>query len=144
MDLHLVRYDCTPDRTIGKLAVDGIFECLTLEDAIRTGPKVPGATAIPSGRYRVIINYSTRFDRQLPLLLNVPHFFGVRIHPGNTSADTTGCILVGQSRFHDSILSSRLAMASLQPKIAAALARNQDVWLQIDNPTDPSKGLVLT
>ena len=75
--------------------LDGRFGVLHLEDVVRQGEKVPGQTAIPEGIYTVQITFSNRFKRDLPLLLNVPNFEGIRIHPGNTDADTEGCILVG-------------------------------------------------
>lgn len=104
---------------IGELLVDGIFECFTLEDPERE-VKIKGETAIPKGTYKVIINESNRFKRQLPLLLNVPNFEGVRIHSGNTNHDTEGCILVGQSRNKNYIGQSRKAFAKLFKKMQKA------------------------
>jgi len=69
----------------------------------------------------------------LPLLLDVPGFSGIRIHSGNTAADTSGCLLVGQSSAVDSIFGSRLALAALQSKIAGALVRGEAVWIEIRN-----------
>jgi len=134
VELLLQRDPSVDGTTMGKLFVEGRFECLTLEDPVRDGPKISDETAIPAGRYRVLVTLSQRFGRMLPLLVDVPGFTGVRIHPGNTSADTSGCILVGQSRAHDSIASSRLAMAELQPQIAGALARGDDVFITVANP----------
>lgn len=134
MELHLVRSDVTPTLTIGRLAIDGVWECWTLEDPIREGPKIPGESAIPAGRYEVVITRSLRFQRMLPLLLKVPHFEGVRIHAGNTAADTEGCILVGQSRAMNSIVQSALALGELQRKIAGAQARGDRVWIAIEDP----------
>jgi hypothetical protein len=134
MELMLLREPSVDGCTIGKLSVDGGFECFTLEDVIRNGPKISDQTAIPPGRYRVVITMSNRFGRMLPQLVDVPGFEGIRIHPGNTAADTSGCILVGQSRANDSVSSSRLAMEQLQRKIAGALARNQDVFITVVNP----------
>lgn len=100
--------------TIGELYVGGIFECFTLEDRIRArGIKIYGRTAIPEGVYPYIIDYSQRFARMMPHILNVPGFSGVRIHPGNTAAATEGCILVGLQRGVDRIISSRLAYDAL-------------------------------
>lgn len=131
MTLDLYREPSSKVSTIGRLSVDGVYECWTLEDVVRDGPKVMHETAIPAGMYRVVMTRSQRFGVMLPLLLDVPDFTGIRIHAGNTDADTSGCILVGQSRAHDSILSSRLALAALQPKIAGALARGERVSIVV-------------
>jgi hypothetical protein len=119
MELNVKRTDLSENSTIGELSVDGQFECYTLEDKVRL-VKIKGVTAIPAGRYEVIINYSQRFNRQLPLLMNVPDFEGVRIHPGNTAADTEGCILVGQTKGEGFVGQSRLAFEQLFNKLQAA------------------------
>ena len=95
MLIEVKRFEFKDTYTVGKMYIDNIYECYTLEDVVRTGAKVNGQTAIPTGTYNVIINHSNRFNRDLPLLENVPNFTGVRIHSGNTSANTEGCILVG-------------------------------------------------
>ena len=104
---------------IGEMTVDGIFECFTLEDVERP-VKIKGETAIPKGSYKVIINESNRFKRLLPLVLNVPGFEGIRIHPGNTNHDTEGCILVGRTRSKDFIGQSRKAFTCLFTKMQLA------------------------
>ncbi|MEP6877471.1 MAG: DUF5675 family protein [Nitrosospira sp.] len=119
MELNVKRTDLSENSTIGELSVDGQFECYTLEDKVRP-VKIKGETAITAGRYEVIINYSQRFNRQLPLLMNVPDFEGVRIHPGNTAADTEGCILVGQTKSEGFVGQSRLAFEQLFNKLQAA------------------------
>jgi len=106
----------TDNSVIGEMLIDGVFECFTLEDAERPA-KIKGETAIPKGTYRVIINESNRFKRQLPLLLNVPGFEGVRIHSGNSNHDTEGCILVGQTRNKNYIGQSRKAFDKLFKKM---------------------------
>lgn len=132
MTLDLYREPSSEVSTSGRLAIAGVFECWTLEDIVRDGPKVAHETAIPAGRYQVVITRSQRFECMLPLLLDVPGFEGIRIHAGNTDKDTSGCLLVGQSRgAHDSILSSRLALAALQPKIAGAIARGERVHIVV-------------
>jgi len=127
--------------TLGSLYVDGEFECFTLEDTIRevsgqpvSSWKIPGETAIPSGTYQLTVNLSNRFQRLMPELLNVPGFAGVRIHPGNSAADTEGCILVGRSRGAAMVLESRLAFRSLFPKIQAAVDGGEPVQIRIVNP----------
>ena len=79
MDLRVKRLEFSDDSTIGELSVDGQFECYTLEDKVRP-VKIKGKTAIPAGQYEVVINFSQRFQKPLPLLLNVPNFAaGARI-----------------------------------------------------------------
>lgn len=131
IDHRIVKGDVPASRTIGKLYVEGTFQCYTLEDQVRLGPKVPGETAIPAGRYRVSITYSPRFRKPLPILHDVPGFEGVRIHAGNTSEDTEGCILVGMGRTTDSIVTSRVALGNLQHTIARALEAGDEVWITV-------------
>lgn len=119
-----------PDLTRGTLSIDGHTFCYTCEDAVRD-VKIPGQTAIPAGRYKVIITFSNRFQKPLPLLLDVPDFSGVRIHAGNTSADTEGCILVGMHRTDTGVSASQMAVGLLQPQIQEALDAKDEVWLEI-------------
>lgn len=110
--LNLQRIAEKPDYTIGRLYINGVRFCDTLEPPVRDlqadgSGKVAGKTAIPAGEYYVQVTQSPRFRRLLPLLLNVPHFSGVRIHAGNTVADTQGCILVGENRQVGKVLNSR-------------------------------------
>lgn len=129
MDLKLVRTDLTSQSTIGELSVDGKFECYTLEDVVRP-VKIKGMTAIPAGSYEVVISHSARFQRLLPLLLNVPNFDGIRIHAGNTAADTEGCLLVGQAKASNAISGSRNAFDALFAKLQAAAAREK-IFIEI-------------
>lgn len=83
MELRLKRKALEPEYTIGDLFINGEFFCNTLEDTYRDlskEKKIPGKTAIPYGKYEVILNYSPRFKKELPRLLNVPHFDGILIH----------------------------------------------------------------
>lgn len=140
MTIYVTRDDCTPDRTLGTMRFGDGFVCHTLEDPMREGEKVYGDTAIPLGTYRVTITRSKRFNKMMPLLHNVPNFGGVRLHCGNNTDDTSGCILVGMDRNADAdsdglqLLSSRDAMNEVQPRIASALARGEEVWLDIVAP----------
>jgi|WetSurSiteA1Bulk_404760.scaffolds.fasta_scaffold187182_1 hypothetical protein len=121
LNLEVKRIIFYPDCTIGELYSNGQFECNTLEDTVRLpGVKVYGKTAIPIGKYRVAVDYSNRFKRLLPHLLDVPQFEGIRIHPGNKAEDTEGCILVGKKVNGRMIEESRLAFNALLPKIQAA------------------------
>ena len=130
MELVLTRDAFLPTRTLGKLYADNVFECFTCEDAVRDA-KIHGQTAIPKGRYRVVITLSNRFKRELPLLLNVENFTGVRIHSGNTEADTEGCILCGATRNDSGVFSSRTATNNLILKIRNAISAGREVWITI-------------
>lgn len=132
LDLVLERVQLDTDVTIGSLTLDGEWRCWTLEDPVRApGVKVPGHTAIPPGRYRLAITHSNRFKRQLPLLQGVPGFEGVRIHAGNTAADTEGCILVGADRYPKSVGRSRVAFAALFVELQAAHKAGRPMYLRI-------------
>lgn len=111
MELTLVRTWDSAQSTIGELYVNEVPErfCYVLEDVVRSGPKVYGNTAIPSGRYEIAITFSNRFQKYLPLLINVPGFAGIRIHPGNTAADTEGCLLPGFTKGKNFVGESRKA-----------------------------------
>lgn len=132
MKLRLKRQDYSDARTIGRLSIDGVDFCFTLEDTVRTGPKVPGKTAIPSGTYAVKLTMSPRFGRILPLLVDVPGFDGVRIHPGNTAADTDGCILVGYTEAPGFVGRSRDAFARVFALISAARSAGETVTITIE------------
>ena len=109
MKLTIKRIAKKPTYTIGKLYIDGKYYCDTLEDPVRDltkEAKIAGNTAIPAGTYRVSVTYSPKFGRDLPLIENVPHFTGIRIHRGNTPADTAGCILVGENKAVGKVLNS--------------------------------------
>jgi hypothetical protein len=132
MKLRLERAEQHPEFTIGQLYVDGHYECWVLEDMVRApGVKVPGETAIPEGDYRVVVDYSTRFKRPMPHILDVPGFEGIRIHSGNVVADTEGCLLVGCDRVGGSVQRSREAYAALLPKLVRAIEAGEEVWIAV-------------
>lgn len=141
MDLVLKREPSTPTSTPGRLllrsATGDTFLAFTLEDIVRNhGCKIPGKTAIPAGSYEIRITMSNRFKRLLPLLLAVPDFDGVRIHGGNTSADTEGCILVGSVRNSvDRISNCAPALGRVMQIIQDAAARREAVFLIIEGAT---------
>ena len=84
MELVLRRKFKGPKYTIGDLSINGRFFCNVIEDVVRpAGVKIYGETAIPYGEYKVVMRYSPKFKKVLPLLLDVPMFEGVRIHAGN-------------------------------------------------------------
>lgn len=124
--------------THGELTIDGnSFKCFTLEDKVRDGDifkaKVQNQTAIPAGRYEVILNMSNRFKRYMPLLLNVPNFAGIRIHNGNTKEHTEGCILVGYENGNDGFLgNSRAAFTDLM-KVLSKVEKKEKIFITITN-----------
>lgn len=93
MVLQLIRENMSGLATEGKLFIDGVFECHTLEDTDRHlengGKKIYGQTAIPRGIYDMDITYSNRFKKEMPIILNVPFFEGIRIHSGNYAGQET-------------------------------------------------------
>lgn len=143
MELKLQRTSMGQMATLGTLDCelagnpDSVFRCYTLEDVDRRleanpSAKIPGQTCIPRGRYKVIINMSNRFKKLLPLLLNVPGFEGVRIHTGNTPADTDGCILVGARPTSEAFIpNSRVTFDELFKRMQSALNSGEEVWITI-------------
>lgn len=119
--------------TMGTVTVDGDHVCYTCEDPIRDA-KVAGDTCIPPGIYAVIVTPSMRFGRKLPLLVDVPGFSGIRIHPGNTQADTQGCILPGLKMTPPMVFRSTDACTVWQSMIETALLGGRAVTLEVRNP----------
>lgn len=141
MKLMLDRCWLTATSTIGKLRIDEVFECYTLEDRYRPPPepKVPRETCIPVGNYEIVITHSPRFRVMMPLLVDVPGFVGVRIHPGNTPMDTDGCILVGRARDGNAVAQSRSAYDALFGKLQNAVLRGEKI--HIDVRLSPHEGV---
>lgn len=140
MRLELVRSTFGENTTTGDLYADGVWECFCLEDRVRpAGEKVPGETAIPEGVYPLIVTPSPRFKRRLPLLVNVPGFDGIRIHPGNSHKDTEGCILVGEgvNQFSAEPLLTKSVSAfnRLFEMIEEALAAGESITVSVRNAT---------
>lgn len=116
MKLTLTRNSGTKGYTEGKLYIDGVYFCDTLEDEERA-VKIPRETAIPKGHYKVLLTMSARFKKVMPLLCNVANFEGIRIHNGNTKDHTEGCILVGKKVKPGFVGSSRVTFAALMKKL---------------------------
>jgi hypothetical protein len=137
MKLRLSRESFPSNATIGKLYVNGAYECATLEDEDRKlelgGVKVYGRTCIPRGHYDVVITYSNRFKRELPLLMRVPQFDGIRIHPGNTHEDTDGCILLGVlNEKGDRLVMSRTTFNGFYTRLEHAIGRGEAVTMDVE------------
>lgn len=129
MELKIVREPneiCTP----GKFYINDVFFAYCLEDKERL-VKVAAKTAIPRGRYAVTLTMSNRFKRIMPLVLNVPNFEGVRIHGGNTDADTHGCPLIGKRRDLNKIWECAEVNEKLITKMQKAMADKEKIFLTI-------------
>ncbi len=131
MILRVVREPSAHGRTRGSLYVDRVWCCWTLEDEVRD-VKIPAETAIPAGQYAVRLSLSQRFQRVLPELVAVPNFTGVRIHAGNTIADTEGCLLVGRVRSAHGVLESKLALLELMESLRRATAAGDSITITIE------------
>ena len=151
MELILERIAKRKTYTIGRLYIqrrvddeylagtENQYFCDTLEptwrDYANGAYKVKGRSAIPEGRYAVVISYSPKFKQWLPILLGGPEFNrkwqGIRIHAGNTANDTEGCILVGKNRLVGQVVDSRIWLHRLKQKIVEAKGRGEAVWLTV-------------
>ena len=150
MLIEITRDAFSEKSSSGKLLINGEFICYTLEDAARAyGVKVDGKTCLPSGTYSVTITPSVRFKRPMILIYTNPtdltcdlggiKFSGIRIHGGNTSENTEGCILVARvrdsvDRIHDS--EEDLVFS----RVKAAIDSGDKVSMVIRNVTDRRNG----
>ena len=118
MRLTLKRIANRKDYCIGKLYINGKYFCDTLEDVDRglddsmteddiKKIKIKGETAIPVGIYTVLLTYSPKYKKVMPLINNVKGYSGIRIHSGNSSKDTEGCLLVGKNTVVGRLTDSR-------------------------------------
>lgn len=153
MELKLKRIALRDTYTIGRLYVDNHYFCDTLEDRVRDinkdgdlndigEGKVYGKTAIPYGRYEITMKvqspkYSQRASYAwckgyLPRLLNVPHFDGILIHAGNTSEDSSGCVLCGENKVKGQVINSMATLKRLIPMLKRASDNNEKIWITIE------------
>lgn len=138
MKLELVRIANRPTYCIGKLYIDGVWFCDTIEDTDRglddsmsvdeiLKKKIKGETAIPTGVYKVEITYSPKYKRMMPLLIGVKGYSGVRIHSGNTAKYTEGCLLVGRNTVVGMVTESR----NTYQRLFARLQNAKDISIEI-------------
>ncbi|MBP3353317.1 MAG: hypothetical protein J6L02_01515 [Bacteroidales bacterium] len=142
MEIKVKRLYIKEEYTIGKMYINGMCFCDTLEDKVRDlnkdgdlsdngEGKVYAQTAIPYGKYKVIVSFSPKFKRMLPRLLDVPHFEGILIHRGNTAKDSAGCILVGENRVKGQLLNSTPYEKRLIAICLNAQLQNEDITIEI-------------
>jgi hypothetical protein len=142
VNLRLERRYFNETYTIGDLYVDGVFFSNTLEDKVRDlnkdgdlddegETKIPGFTAIPFGRYRVIITRSPKFQRELPEILDVHNFTSIRIHAGNSSADSAGCVLVGENKIKGRLVNSRYWESQLMERLKHFLIYGHELFINV-------------
>lgn len=139
MELKLNRIFLGSSATIGELLVNDKHLCDTLEDRVRPeGEKVYGKTAIPEGTYEVKLTHSPRFKKILPEILNVSNFSGIRIHTGNSSKDTEGCILVGtwDGEKEDWVGNSRIAFDELMSLLEEATNNKEKITITVKSLLD--------
>lgn len=139
MQLKLNRIFKTNTFTIGELYINEKYVTDTLEDRVRPeGEKVYGKTAIPEGTYEVKLTHSPRFKKILPEILNVPNFSGIRIHTGNSSKDTEGCILVGtwDGEKEDWVGNSRIAFDELMTLLEEATNNKEKITITVKSLLD--------
>ena len=146
MELKQLRKFKGSEYTISDFYVDGVKLCNICEDPVRVlvdknkdgdfddpgEGKVYANTAIPAGRYEVVITYSNRFKKHLPLLLNVPGYSGIRIHPGNSAVDTAGCLLPGINDIKGRVSQSSKYFTLIFDKISNAInVKHEKVFINI-------------
>lgn len=146
MKLKLERKFKGTEYTIGDLFIDGVLFSNILEDVVRGltdknddgdfddkgEGKVYGETAIPAGTYKIVITYSNRFKRELPLLLNVPGYEGIRIHGGNSAVDTHGCLLPGINNIKGKVTKSKETTELLISEIKDSIDNGESVTITIE------------
>lgn len=121
--------------TIGKLFVREKYLCDTLEDKVRVlnseENKINKQTAIPVGKYKVILSWSGHFQCMMPELLDVPYFKYIRIHWGNDIDDTDGCILVGENKVKGKVINSKAAYKKLMDILEPAIKSGEEVYITV-------------
>lgn len=138
---------------IGRLYVNGVLFCNTLEDKDRglkqtdslatiKSKKVYGETAIPTGTYEIDMTitspkysavqwYRDLCKGKMPTIANVPGFSRVLIHPGNTALDTNACLLVGNNTIKGKLTNSKETFAKLYKQMKAAHDKGEKITIEI-------------
>lgn len=130
MDLKSHRIFHTEVYTISKFFINNVYFCDVIEDVERD-VKVQNETAIPKGRYEVIVNQSTRFKRLLPRLLNVPGFDGILIHNGKDQNSSSGCLILGENKIKGQVVNSTYYMNKLTDLLYAEQTKGLKSYIEI-------------
>lgn len=139
MELILERKIHNANSTEGNLYINGKWFCHTIEDKVRAKAeewkkelKVYAKTAIPYGRYPVLVTWSNRFKRMLTGIFNVPDFTGIRIHNGSNELSSAGCIIVSYKNDPKSknLINDKAAMNDLC-KLVAEAQKKEKVFITI-------------
>ena len=111
------------------LFVNFLIVALTHRAGFRASARrsVYARTAIPTGTYKITLEYSSKFERRMPYLHGVPHFLGILIHWGNTEDDSGGCIIVGENSVKGKVINSRATFK----KLYALLEKEKDITIEI-------------
>ena len=146
MELSVIRKAFKERYTIGKLMVDGKKFCDTLEDKVRDlkdinhdgdfddpgEGKIYGETAIPCGRYQVLVTFSPKFQKRLPELFHVPGFKNIRIHAGADHTHTEGCILLGDNKQRGRLVNGGYYQTKLVEMIDEASEQGEKTFIKIE------------
>lgn len=143
MEIRVKRIARKDGYTIGQMSLNNEYFCDTLEDTDRglkntmsvdeiLSKKRKGITAIPTGEYDVILTFSPKFKRVLPLLLNVPGYQYIRVHHGNLPSSTDGCLLVGENKIKGQIINSRATLERLMSVLLECEKKKEKVTITIE------------
>ena len=143
MEIRVKRIARKDGYTIGQMSLNNEYFCDTLEDTDRglkstmsvdeiLSKKRKGITAIPTGKYDVILTFSPKFKRVLPLLLNVKGYEYIRIHHGNLPSSTDGCLLVGENKVKGQIVNSRATLERLMSVLLECEKKKEKVTILIE------------
>ena len=134
MKLDIYRLSYGDKSTPGKLSVDGIFECLSMELTYNGGANEHNVNCIPEGTYGVTVDFSPRHQKNMIEITGVPNRLGIRFDVANYPHELKGCIAVGETRDTDFIGGSLAAYQKFFPKVDEAIKRGELVTIEIHGP----------
>jgi hypothetical protein len=137
MEIKLKRHYFGETYTIGRVYIDTVLFSDSLEDTVRDfgingEGKIKGKTAIPKGKYEIIMSYSPRFKQMMPLLVNVPYFAGILIHDGKDENSTEGCLIVGLNTIKGELTESKAYYRKIRALIMSAKRNNESVFITVE------------